>query len=68
VVPGNYQVTSSNVCGTATDNINISNLPAIVVNLGNNQGICPGQSITLNAGNTGAAYLWSNGGITQSNC
>jgi len=35
------------------------------VNLGNDTTLCSGQPITLNAGNPGDTYLWSNGAMTQ---
>jgi hypothetical protein len=64
-VTGNYQVTVSNQCGSSSDTRAITNKPAITVNLGVDRGICSGQTITLNAGNAGATYLWSNGSTTQ---
>jgi len=36
-----------------------------LVNLGNDTTIYQGQSLVLNAGNTGSQYLWSTGEITQ---
>ncbi|MBK9412219.1 MAG: hypothetical protein IPN61_02150 [Bacteroidetes bacterium] len=66
VVPGNYSVSVSNVCGTAADVIAIGNRPSAVVNLGADRGLCSGQTITLDAGNPGATYLWSTGSTTQS--
>jgi gliding motility-associated-like protein len=40
--------------------------PSPSVNLGNNQTICSGDMVTLNAGNSGGAYLWNTGATTQS--
>ncbi len=39
---------------------------APIVALGNDITICEGTTTTLNAGNAGATYLWSNGATTQS--
>lgn len=39
--------------------------PSPVVNLGNDTTICPGATITLNAGNPGNSYLWSNNTTAQ---
>lgn len=39
--------------------------PSPSVALGGNQTLCTGQNITLDAGNSGAAYLWSTGATTQ---
>jgi len=36
-----------------------------VVNLGNDTGICSGNTLTLNAGNPGSFYLWDNGSSQQ---
>jgi uncharacterized protein (TIGR02145 family) len=65
VIPGTYSVTVSNNCGNATDDIVITNKAANVVNLGEDQGLCSGTSIQLDAGNAGATYLWSNGSTAQ---
>jgi hypothetical protein len=66
VVTGNYSVTVTNVCGSSSDIIAISNKPAASVNLGNDRGICSGETVTLDAGNPGSTYIWSTGGNTQS--
>ena len=39
--------------------------PPITVNLGADTGLCLGESIMLDAGNTGASYAWSTGETTQ---
>jgi subtilisin-like proprotein convertase family protein len=52
------------------DSITYTNLtvhPLPVVSLGHDTTICWSSSITLNAGNTGATYLWSTGDTTQLN-
>ncbi|MCB9232516.1 MAG: T9SS type A sorting domain-containing protein [Bacteroidia bacterium] len=41
------------------------NLTALAVNLGPDQTVCPGNSATLDAGNAGSTFLWSNGATTQ---
>jgi gliding motility-associated-like protein len=62
----NYSVTvtDGNSC-SAADTINVTFIPPPAVNLGGNQTICPGDSITLNAGSAGT-YLWSTGATTAS--
>ena len=66
VLIGTYSVTASNICGNTTDQITISTLPTPTVNLGIDQGLCPGSSLQLTAGNPGSTYLWSNGSTSQS--
>lgn len=53
--------------GTCTrrDSIVITLNPLPVVALGNDTAICSGSALTLNAGNAGATYLWSNASTTQ---
>jgi gliding motility-associated-like protein len=51
---------------TAEDELQINILPMPIVNLGDEITTCEGTTTTLNAGNTGATYLWSTGQTTQS--
>lgn len=61
-----YQVTgTSNGCTTSSSVI-VNVVPALIVNLGKDQSICPGDSIQLDAKNPGAAYLWSTRDTVQS--
>ena len=66
VLPGTYSVSVTNACGTANDNINISNTAAGSVNLGSDRGLCAGETVVLNAGNPGSTYRWSTGSTAQS--
>lgn len=69
VTPGSsttYAVTGTNANGcSATNFVSVTVNPLPVVNL-SNLFICAGVSSTLNAGNPGSTYLWSNGQTTQS--
>lgn len=60
-----YNLYISSGCISPRQVVTASILPKPVINLGNDTTICPGVSYTLNAGNTGAVYLWSTGDITQ---
>lgn len=61
---GTYYVeVTSGVC-TASDTINVA-VADPVVQLGNDTTICFGNTVTLDAGNPGASYLWSNGTTNQ---
>lgn len=63
---GTYFVTVTGANGCATnDTIVVTPKTAPVVNLGADQNICTSDTITLDAGNAGATYLWSNGATTQ---
>ena len=61
---GNYWVKVNNNGCVGGDTINISFIP-LNVNIGNDTTICEGDNITLNAANTGSAYLWNTGVATQ---
>ncbi|PXY01312.1 hypothetical protein DF185_11765, partial [Marinifilum breve] len=63
---GNYSVvvTDANGC-SSTDDVNVTVHPNPTVDLGADQETCAGNTITLDAGNAGATYLWSNGSTTQ---
>ena len=59
---GNYQIFVFDDIGcadTASINLTVNELP--VVNLGNDQEICGGETIRLNAQNTGFKYKWNTG-------
>ena len=64
--PGVYRVavTNSNGC-TTTDSVTILNNAAPAVALGADQSVCDGTPVTLDAGNPGSTYLWSNGATAQ---
>lgn len=57
-------VTGANGC-KARDSIVVSPKLSPVVNLGADRDICTSDSVTLDAGNVGATYLWSTGATTQ---
>ncbi len=60
----NVSVTDANGCvNSDTINLSINTLP--VVNLGNDTAICDGNTLTLDAMNTGSIYTWNTGAITQ---
>lgn len=50
----------------AKDSVTITPKPSPVVDLGKDTTICPAQTLSLNAQNSGATYSWNNGGNTQS--
>ncbi|MEO8148826.1 MAG: gliding motility-associated C-terminal domain-containing protein [Bacteroidia bacterium] len=58
---GTYIVTVSNLCGTATDNMQVTFIAPPAPNLGNDSAICIGSSYTLHANTNAQSYLWSNG-------
>lgn len=62
---GQYSVMVTNGNCSASDTANIVINPLPVVNLGADTTLCDGASMTLNAGNPGSTYLWSNAATTQ---
>lgn len=63
---GNYYVTVSNIADCkGSDTIQVTVHPLPVVNLGNDTIICHGITLTLNAGNPGATYLWNDNSTGQ---
>ncbi len=58
-----YIVTGTNSCGVSTDTIVVSTFPIVNVNLGDDQTVCPGQTINLSVENiAGATYTWEPAG------
>ncbi len=51
-------VTGSNGCADTSAIVNVVVAPSPIVNLGNDTSICGNTTYILNAGNTGATYLW----------
>ncbi|HRH70641.1 MAG TPA: gliding motility-associated C-terminal domain-containing protein [Flavobacteriales bacterium] len=64
---GTYSVavTTPQNC-TATFDAEVTLVPIVVVDLGNDTTICLGSSVVLNAGNPGLSYAWSTGATSQS--
>ena len=62
---GTITMTPTNSCGSSTpSSLSVTVNANPVVNLGPNQTQCGGM-VTLNAGNPGSTYLWSNSATTQ---
>ncbi|PSJ77851.1 PKD domain-containing protein [Sphingobacteriales bacterium UPWRP_1] len=63
---GLYWVQVSASSCTVSDSVQVVFTPAITVNLGGNQDLCQGNTLTLDAGTAAnASYTWSNGQTTQ---
>jgi PKD repeat protein len=60
------QASTANPGCFSGDTIVVTGAAVPVVNIGPDTAFCSGNSVTLNAGNAGASYLWSTGAITQS--
>lgn len=63
LVPGSYKIwMSKNDAGTCKKNIGTYEILNVnpVVELGNDTTICAGSVLTLDAGNVGSTYVWSN--------
>lgn len=64
-ISGNIAVTADNTCGSSTALSQAITLqPAPVITLGPNVAQC-GGSVTLDAGNAGSAFLWSDASTNQ---
>ena len=63
---GTYWAIANTGSCSDTDTVVVTFNPNVTVNLGNDTTLCNGSSLTLNAQNAGAAYLWSTGATTQS--
>lgn len=64
-VPITFVVVDS-LCGTDTTSGEIIVNEYPVVDIGNDTLLCPGETLTLDAGNPGATYAWSTGDMSQS--
>ena len=66
-LPGtSYNVTVTNAQGcSSSDTIDVAISLPPPVDLGADQAICDGETITLDAGNFADSYLWDNGDTTQ---
>jgi hypothetical protein len=63
---GSYSVSVTDMCGNIlSDEVNIIVHPNPVVNLGEDIILSPGETCSLDAGNTGSSYLWSTGETSQ---
>lgn len=65
---GLYWVVVTNVCGSASDSVNVNVLLAPNAALGPDTFLCPGQSITLSSGafGSGVTAIWNTGSNSQS--
>ena len=63
---GDYAVTVTNACGTSTDEVTIVSIEfPPMINLGSDEVLCTGETLTLNAFSEASTYLWSNGQSTS---
>jgi|GEM_PF-1975487 len=61
--PGVYSVEISNGCGSDRDTVVVSAAAIPPLALGEDQGLCTGSTLTLNAGPDFISYAWSDGSI-----
>ncbi|MHC1706399.1 MAG: gliding motility-associated C-terminal domain-containing protein [Bacteroidales bacterium] len=64
-VTGTYTLSVSRLNCTLEDSIHVTFLPHPEVDLGQDTGMCQGQSLLLSAGFPGSTYQWNTGAITQ---
>jgi PKD repeat protein len=62
---GFYWVQVTNGSCSSRDTIALTVSAPVIVNLGNDTALCTGNTLLLNAANTGGTYLWSTGAATQ---
>ena len=56
---GVYEVVGENFCGSLAQSITVTYLPYLSLDLGDDQVLCFGESITLDAFSESASYLWN---------
>lgn len=61
---GDYELEITNACGTVSDIIHVEIID-LVGQLPSDTSLCPGVTLLLDAGNTGALYHWSDGSNNQ---
>lgn len=69
MISGNYivTVTDQQLCGTATDDVNVTVFPLPTADAGDDTTICQGQSLSLiAAGLPGSSWVWSTGSTHSS--
>ncbi|HZV71360.1 MAG TPA: gliding motility-associated C-terminal domain-containing protein [Saprospiraceae bacterium] len=65
--PGTYALTISNICGSATDDIVISDLPVPDVELGSQIfSLCTGSTLLINLDTLIANFIWQDGSLNSS--
>jgi gliding motility-associated-like protein len=62
---GTYWVEVTNGACVMRDSIDVTVFALPIIDLGNDTTLCPGNTLTLNAGNPGSSYAWSIGAQTQ---
>lgn len=63
---GTYWVSSNNICGSASDTINVAVVALPVTTLGNDTTLCVGNNLTLTATGGFTSYIWNTGSTNQS--
>jgi len=63
--PGKYWIKATRGNCSVSDTININWKPNPIVQLGNDTTICSGATLTIDAGNPGATYLWNTNKTTR---
>ncbi|MGB4930834.1 MAG: T9SS type A sorting domain-containing protein, partial [Chitinophagales bacterium] len=65
-IPGTFSVTVTNANGCiAFDEVDVTVLPAPVIDLGIDTGFCAGSTFTINATTPDVSYLWNTGATTS---
>jgi gliding motility-associated-like protein len=65
ITTGTYWVEVTNGACVMRDSIDVTVFALPIIDLGNDTTLCPGNTLTLNAGNPGSSYAWSTGAQSQ---